>query len=54
MLLWPTQVDIMYLFEEGTLVDFTTEEMVRLVRALFSESATRQRNIDKIRSSSTA
>lgn len=45
-----TQVDIMYLFDEGILVDFSREEVIRLIRALFSESAARQQNIDKIRS----
>lgn len=39
----------MYLFDEGTLVDFSKDEMIKLIRALFSDSATRQKNIDKIR-----
>jgi hypothetical protein len=39
----------MYLVESGSLVDYKAEELVNLVRALFSESAARQENIAKIR-----
>lgn len=48
------QVDIMYLFDEGTLIDFNKDEMIGLVRALFAESATRQKNIEKIRAAAPA
>lgn len=44
-------VDIMYLFKDGVLVDFTPTELVRLVRALFADSDHRQRAIDELLSS---
>lgn len=40
--------DITYLFEEGALVDFDVEELVRLVRALFADTTLRTSTINKI------
>lgn len=40
--------DITYLFEEGTLVDFEVDELVRLVRALFADTTLRTNTITKI------
>lgn len=40
--------DITYLFEEGALVDFETDELVRLVKALFADNALRTTTINKI------
>lgn len=48
------QIDLMYLLDEGHLSDFSSEELVKLVKALFSDSPTRQKNIDKIRSANIA
>lgn len=42
------QADIMYLWQEGHLVDFRATELSKLIRALFAESALRQQNLDKI------
>lgn len=42
------QADIMYLFSEGHLVDFSSTELSKLVRALFADSQLRQRNLDTI------
>jgi centromere/kinetochore protein ZW10 len=39
----------MFLFEEGHLVDFSSTELIKLVRALFAESPNRARAIDTIR-----
>ncbi|GAA99492.1 uncharacterized protein L969DRAFT_47774 [Mixia osmundae IAM 14324] len=47
-LLEASMVDIMFLHQEGHLVDFSKQELVALVRALFSESPTRQKNIEAI------
>ncbi|ORX34895.1 hypothetical protein BD324DRAFT_682822 [Kockovaella imperatae] len=41
-------VDILYLFDSGALIDFTTDELVRLIRALFADSEKRDQAIDKI------
>jgi hypothetical protein len=38
----------MFLFSEGHLVDFSPVELVKLVRALFSDSELRARNINRI------
>ena len=38
-------VDIMYLFGEGALIDFTVDELVRLVRALFADTPVRTKAI---------
>ena len=40
--------DISYLFETGALVDFTIEELVNLVRALFADSQLRTNTINKL------
>lgn len=40
--------DITYLFEEGALVDFDVEELARLVRALFADTALRTTTINKL------
>lgn len=42
------QADIMYLFNEGHLVDFSSTELSKLVRALFADSQLRQRNLETI------
>ena len=42
--------DIMYLFEEGDLVDFETDELVKLVTALFSDTPLRAETIQKLQS----
>ena len=40
----------MYLFEEGDLVDFETDELVKLVTALFSDTPLRAETIHKLQS----
>ncbi|TFK48548.1 hypothetical protein OE88DRAFT_1704425 [Heliocybe sulcata] len=40
--------DITYLFEEGALVDFEIEELVKLIRALFADTPLRTNTINKI------
>lgn len=40
--------DISYLFEEGALVDFEIDELVRLVKALFADTALRTNMINKL------
>lgn len=40
--------DILFMFNEGTLIDFSSSELVGLIRALFSESEHRQRAINEI------
>jgi len=40
--------DITYLFEQGALIDFQVEELVKLVRALFADSTLRTNTINKI------
>ncbi|TFK39823.1 hypothetical protein BDQ12DRAFT_681284 [Crucibulum laeve] len=47
-LLEASMADITYLFEEGALVDFDLEELVRLVKALFADTALRTTTINKI------
>ncbi|KAI0091457.1 Centromere/kinetochore Zw10-domain-containing protein [Irpex rosettiformis] len=47
-LLEASMVDISYLFEEGALVDFSIEELVNLVRALFADSPLRTNTINKL------
>lgn len=39
--------DIMYLFDEGALVDFSIEELVKLVRALFADTPLRTNAINR-------
>ena len=40
--------DITYLFDEGALVDFETDELVKLVTALFSDTPLRAETIQKL------
>ncbi|KZT21579.1 hypothetical protein NEOLEDRAFT_1164550 [Neolentinus lepideus HHB14362 ss-1] len=40
--------DITYLFEEGALVDFEIDELVKLVRALFADTPLRTNTINKL------
>lgn len=40
--------DISYLFQEGALVDFKVEELVKLVRALFADTPLRTNTINKL------
>lgn len=40
--------DISYLFDEGALVDFEVEELVRMVEALFADTPLRAKTIEKI------
>jgi protein transport protein DSL1/ZW10 len=40
--------DITYLFEEGALVDFEVDELVKLVKALFAETPQRGDLIQKL------
>jgi centromere/kinetochore protein ZW10 len=40
--------DINYLFEEGALVDFEIDELVKLVTALFSDTPLRAETIHKL------
>ncbi|KAL0953809.1 hypothetical protein HGRIS_004990 [Hohenbuehelia grisea] len=47
-LLEASMADITYLFEEGALVDFETEELVQLVRALFADTPLRTATITKL------
>jgi len=42
--------DITYLFEESALVDFEVDELVRLVQALFADTALRTSTINKLMS----
>ena len=42
--------DVDYLFNEGALVDFERDELVRLVRALFAESPARETLVSRIQS----
>ncbi|KAF8634600.1 hypothetical protein AX17_004189 [Amanita inopinata Kibby_2008] len=47
-LLEASMADITYLFEVGALVDFSVDELVRLVRALFADTNLRTNTINKI------
>ncbi|KAF5362245.1 hypothetical protein D9756_002329 [Leucocoprinus leucothites] len=47
-LLEASMADISYLFEEGALVDFEIDELVRLVKALFADTALRTNTINKL------
>lgn len=42
--------DITYLFEEGALVDFEIDELIKLVTALFSDTPLRTETIQKLQS----
>ncbi|TFY64920.1 hypothetical protein EVJ58_g2304 [Rhodofomes roseus] len=46
-LLEASMADISYLFEEGALVDFEIDELVKLVRALFADTPLRANTINK-------
>jgi hypothetical protein len=46
-------VDITYLFDTGALVDFSTAELVGLVRALFADSEKRDAAIERIERGTT-
>lgn len=39
--------DITYLFEEGALVDFELDELVKLVHALFADTPLRANTLNK-------
>ncbi|OAX37946.1 hypothetical protein K503DRAFT_770981 [Rhizopogon vinicolor AM-OR11-026] len=47
-LLEASMADLTYLFEEGALVDFEVDELVKLVRALFADTPLRTKTLDKI------
>ncbi|KAK0466988.1 Centromere/kinetochore Zw10-domain-containing protein [Desarmillaria tabescens] len=47
-LLEASMADITYLFEEGALVDFEVDELVRLVRALFADTNLRTITVNKL------
>ncbi|KZV94585.1 hypothetical protein EXIGLDRAFT_645072 [Exidia glandulosa HHB12029] len=47
-LLEASLTDISYLFDEGALIDFETEELVKLIRALFADTPLRANAITKI------
>ncbi|GAA5824155.1 hypothetical protein JCM11251_001543 [Rhodosporidiobolus azoricus] len=47
-LLEASMADIMFLFSERHLLDFTPQEIAKLMRALFADSALRNRNILKV------
>lgn len=47
-LLEASLADITYLFEQGALVDFEVDELVRLVRALFADTPLRSNTINKL------
>jgi protein transport protein DSL1/ZW10 len=40
--------DLTYLFEQGALVDFSVDELVQLVQALFSDTPLRTNTINKL------
>ena len=40
--------DLSYLFDEGDLVDFEIEELIKLVRALFADTPMRTNTINKL------
>jgi protein transport protein DSL1/ZW10 len=40
--------DISYLFEQGMLLDYKVEELVKLLKALFAETPLRENTIRKI------
>lgn len=47
-LLEASMADLTYLFDEGALVDFEIDELVKLVRALFADTPLRAKTLDKI------
>ncbi|KAL7273927.1 ribosome biogenesis protein ytm1 [Rhizina undulata] len=44
-----SMADIMYMFREGSLVEFEAEELIELMRALFADTDLRRRNMEEIR-----
>lgn len=40
--------DISYLFDEGALIDFEVDELVKLIKALFAETPLRANTIAKL------
>jgi protein transport protein DSL1/ZW10 len=40
--------DISYLFDEGALIDYETQELIKLVRALFADTPQRRNMINKL------
>jgi centromere/kinetochore protein ZW10 len=47
-LLQANLVDILYLHDNGALIDFSTAELVGLIRALFADSEKRDNAIERI------
>ena len=47
-LLEASMADVLFLFDNGHLVDFAPAEIARLVRALFADSPLRARNLEHI------
>ncbi|KAI6113039.1 hypothetical protein F5141DRAFT_1111163 [Pisolithus sp. B1] len=47
-LLEASMADLTYLFDEGALVDFEIDELVKLVRALFADTPLRAKTLNKI------
>ncbi|KAH9166349.1 Centromere/kinetochore Zw10-domain-containing protein [Lactarius sanguifluus] len=47
-LLEASMTDISYLFDEGALIDYETEELVKLVRALFADKPQRANLVNKL------
>lgn len=47
-LLEASMADLVYLFQEGALVDFKVEELVKLVKALFADTPLRRTTIEKL------
>lgn len=45
-----SMADIMYLFRQGALVDFSTRELEQLICALFADTPLREKNLQEIRS----
>jgi len=40
--------DISYLFDEGALIDYETQELIKLVRALFADTPQRSNMVNKL------
>jgi hypothetical protein len=40
--------DISYLFDEGALIDYETQELIKLVRALFADTPQRANMVNKL------
>jgi hypothetical protein len=40
--------DISYLFDEGALIDYETQELIKLVRALFADTPQRRNMVNKL------